>query len=78
MDNYKLPYTIKTGGGGFRHYTRSCLTLATPWTVARQAPLSMGFLRQNTRVGCCFLLQGIFQTQGWNSYLLLCWWILYL
>ena len=23
-----------------------CLTLATPWTVARQAPLSMGFSRQ--------------------------------
>ena len=22
---------------------KSCLTLATPWTVARQAPLSMGF-----------------------------------
>ena len=26
--------------------TKSCLTLATPWTVARQAPLSMGFSRQ--------------------------------
>ena len=25
---------------------QSCLTLATPWTVARQAPLSMGFSRQ--------------------------------
>ena len=25
---------------------KSCLTLATPWTVARQAPLSMGFSRQ--------------------------------
>ena len=25
---------------------QSYLTLATPWTVARQAPLSMGFLRQ--------------------------------
>ena len=24
----------------------SCLTLVTPWTVARQAPLSMGFSRQ--------------------------------
>ena len=23
-----------------------CLTLAIPWTVARQAPLSMGFSRQ--------------------------------
>ena len=26
--------------------TKSCLTLATPWNVARQAPLSMGFSRQ--------------------------------
>ena len=25
---------------------KSCLTLATPWTVARQAPLSMVFSRQ--------------------------------
>ena len=26
--------------------TQDCLTLATPWTVACQAPLSMGFSRQ--------------------------------
>ena len=26
--------------------TKSCLTLATPWTIACQAPLSMGFSRQ--------------------------------
>ena len=25
---------------------KSCPTLATPWTVARQVPLSMGFSRQ--------------------------------
>ena len=31
-------------GGGL--FARSCLTLGTPWTVARQVPLSMGFLRQ--------------------------------
>ena len=29
----------------------------TPWTVACQAPLSMGFSK-NTGVGCHFLLQG--------------------
>ena len=29
----------------------------TPWTVACQAPLSMGFHRQDTVVGCHFLLQ---------------------
>ena len=54
----------------------SCVWLfATPWTAAHQAPLSMGFPRgacpwdfpgKNTRVGCDFLLQGIFPTQRWN------------
>ena len=33
----------------------------TPWTVARQAPLFMGFFSgKNPGVGCHFLLQGIF------------------
>ena len=49
--------------------TQSCLTL-TPWTIARQAPLSMGFPGENIGVGCHFLLQGIFHTQGSNSSLL--------
>ena len=30
---------------------------ATPWTIAYQAPLSMGFPGKNTGVGCHFLLQ---------------------
>ena len=43
----------------------------TPWTVARQDPLSMGFSSQEYwRVGGHFLLQGIFLTQGWNLCLL--------
>ena len=29
-----------------RLVAKSCLTLTTPWTVARQAPLSLGFSRQ--------------------------------
>ena len=29
-----------------REVTQSCLTLATPWTAAYQAPPSMGFSRQ--------------------------------
>ena len=37
--------------------------LGTPWTVAHQAPLSVGFSRQEYRSGH-FLLQGIFPTQG--------------
>ena len=40
------------------------------WTVAHQAPLSMAFLGKNTRVGCYFLFQGIFLTQGSNLGLL--------
>ena len=34
-------------------------TLATPWTVALQAPLSWDFPDKNTGVGCHALLQGI-------------------
>ena len=38
----------------------------TSWTIACEAPLSMGFSRQEYRVGCHSLLQGIFWTQGLN------------
>ena len=34
------------GGGGL--VIQSCPTLATPWTVAHQAPLPMGFSRQES------------------------------
>ena len=48
----------------------------TPWTVAHQAPLSMGFPRdfpgKNTGVCSHALLQGIFPTQGSNLGLLHC------
>ena len=37
---------------------------ATPWTVAHQAPLSMGFSRQEHWSGQHALLQGIFPAQG--------------
>ena len=33
----------------------------TPWTIVHQAPLG-----KNTGVGCYFLLQGIFPTQGFE------------
>ena len=42
----------------------------TLWTTAHQAPLSMGFLRKNTGVGCHALLQGISLTQELNLGLL--------
>ena len=45
-----------------------CVRLfVTLWTVARQAPLSMDSPGKNTGLGCHFLLQWIFLTQGWNS-----------
>ena len=42
----------------------------TPWTVALQAPLSLGFSRQEYCWSCHFLLQGIFPTQRLNLHLL--------
>ena len=42
------------------------LLFATLWTIACQAPLSMGSPGKNTRAGWHFLLQGIFPTQGLN------------
>ena len=45
----------------------------TPWTVTYQASLSVGFFSgKSTGVGCHFLLQGIFSTQGSNPGLLHC------
>ena len=41
-------------------------SFATPWIVAHQAPLSMGFPSKNNGVGCHFLLQGTFPTQRSN------------
>ena len=40
-----------------------------PWTVALQAPLSMGFSRQEYRNGLPCLLLGIFPTRGLNPHL---------
>ena len=52
-------------------YVLSCLSrvrlFATLWTVAHQAPLSMGSAGKSTGVGCLSLLQGTFLTQGSNS-----------
>ena len=50
---------------------------ATPWTAAHQAPLSVGFLRQESWSGLHFLLQRIFLTQGLNLRPLHCRWTLY-
>ena len=54
-----------------------CIWLASPWTVACQAPLSMGLPRQEYRSGLPFPSPGIFPTQELNPCLLHCRWILY-
>ena len=38
--------------------TKSCLTLATPWTAVHQAPLSVGFPRQEYWSGLSFPFPG--------------------
>ena len=50
---------------------------ATPWTVAYQGPHPWDFPGKSTGVGCHFLLQGIFLTQGSNPGLLHCRQMLY-
>ena len=63
------------GGSGL--VAKSCLTLETPWTVVHQAPLSMGFPRQEYWSGLYFLPQGISSIQVLDLNLLHCRWILY-
>ena len=50
-----------------------CVQLfVTPWTVARQTPLSTGSAGKYNGVGCHSLLQGSFLTQGSHPNLLHC------
>ena len=57
---------------GQRSLAKSCLTLRTPWTVAHQAPLSMGFPKQECWSGLPFSSPGNPPTQGSNPGLLHC------
>ena len=55
IEKYKIHNINRTmmyGSDGL--VTKLCLTLATPWTVACQAPLSMGFSRQEYYSGLPF------------------------
>ena len=52
-------------------------SFAIPWTVARQAPLSMGIPRQEYWSVLPFPSRGISLTKGSNLPLLLGGWILY-
>ena len=53
------------GGGGL--VAKSCPTLATPWTVAHQAPLSMEFSRQEYWSGLPFPSPGDLPDPGIKS-----------
>ena len=50
------PFLRSGGGGGL--VAKSCLAFAIPWTVACQAPLSMGFFRQKYWSGLPFSSPG--------------------
>ena len=46
-----LQLLIQSDGGSL--VAKSCPTLSTPWAIALQAPLSMGFSRQEYWSRCC-------------------------
>ena len=57
-----VPWTEEPVGGGI--VVKLCLTFATPWTVACQAPLSMGFCRQDCWSGGPFPSAGDLPNPG--------------
>ena len=81
LENFAMYYAH-----GIQHTWNECVCIlshvrlcSTPWTVAQQASLSMGFSRllclwdspgKNTGVGCHAFIQGIFLTHGSNPPLL--------
>ena len=67
-----LPFIPQNNPDGACMLSRFSLVqlLVTSWTVALQAPLSVGFFRQDNEGGCHALLQGVFLIQGLNWHLL--------
>ena len=61
----KMFTNVSAGGGGL--VTTSCPTVATPWTVPRQAPPSMGFSRQEYWSGLPFPSPGDLPNPGIES-----------
>ena len=60
----KCPSLLESCGGSV---TKSCPILAAPWTVAHQAPLSMGFSRQENWSGYPFHSPGYLLDPGIES-----------
>ena len=74
------PGTLHSNKGWYRQVTELCLTLCNPWTICRlPGSFVHGILQARIRgVGICFLLQGIFPTQGSNPGLMHCRQILFI
>ena len=53
-------------------FTQLCLSPCDPGTVPVRLLCPRGFPGKTTGEGCCFLLQGVFPTQGWSPGLLRC------
>ena len=64
-DTITYIYFIGYVGGGL--VTKSCPTLVIPWTVAHQAPLPMGFSRQEYWSGLPFPSPGDLPSPGIES-----------
>ena len=65
-----MAWAYVPGGGGGDLVGKSCPTLPTPWTVACQAPLSMGFPRQEYGSGLPFPSPGDLpnpEIEPWSS-----------
>ena len=65
---WEIPWTEEPGG--LQSTVNRVRLFATLWTVALQAPLSMGFPSQEYWSGLPFASPGIFPTQGSNLSLL--------
>ena len=63
-DLYNQSYVFSSERKWSRSVMSHWTVFATPWTVGYQAPPSRNFPSKSIEVGCHFLLQGIFLTQG--------------
>ena len=62
LTSYQRSPIYEDGGGGT--VVKSCQTLATPWNIACQAPLPMGFSRQEYWSGLPFPSPGNLPNPG--------------